>query len=57
MWHKLLMSISRRYLGRRVRRFPPQPLTALDAAGVRWVLLISNTALGDTLFPPRLSGP
>lgn len=50
MWHKLLIDISRRYLKRQVRRHPPSPLSALAAAKVRRVLLISNTALGDTLF-------
>jgi len=50
MWHKLLIGISRRYLKRQVRRHPPAPLSALSPAQVRRVLLISNTALGDTLF-------
>jgi ADP-heptose:LPS heptosyltransferase len=50
MWHKLLIGISRQYLERQVRRHPPQPLEALSPAKVRRVLLISNTALGDTLF-------
>ena len=50
MWHKLLIGISRRYLKRQVRRHPPAPLAALSPAQVRRVLLISNTALGDTLF-------
>ncbi len=50
MWHKLLSTLGRGYLRRRVRRRPPQPLSALDTAAVRRVLLISNTALGDTLF-------
>ena len=50
MWHKLLMSISRRYLARRVRRRPALPLAGLDPTRVRRVLLISATALGDTLF-------
>jgi ADP-heptose:LPS heptosyltransferase len=50
MWHKLLIVISRRYLERRVRRQPPAPLSALDPGKMQRVLLISNTALGDTLF-------
>jgi ADP-heptose:LPS heptosyltransferase len=50
MWHKLLSSFSSRYLHRRLRRRPPQPLESLDPAKVRRVLLISSTALGDTLF-------
>jgi ADP-heptose:LPS heptosyltransferase len=50
MWHKLLIAISRHYLERQVRRQPPAPLSALATAKVRRVLLISNTALGDTLF-------
>lgn len=50
MWHKLLTAVSRTYLKRQTRRKPPQPLAALDPAKVRRVLLISNTALGDTLF-------
>ncbi|MCK9377665.1 MAG: glycosyltransferase family 9 protein [Syntrophobacterales bacterium] len=50
MWHKLLSALGRAYLSRRVRRQPPRPLSALDTAKVRRVLLISNTALGDTLF-------
>ena len=50
MWHNFLMTAARRYLGRQVRRRPPRPLTALKTAAVRRVLLISNTALGDTLF-------
>lgn len=33
-----------------MRRRPPRPLTELDPARVRRVLLISATALGDTLF-------
>ena len=48
--HKLLMKLARLYLARRVRRRPPRPLSDLDLRGVRRVLLISNTALGDTLF-------
>jgi ADP-heptose:LPS heptosyltransferase len=50
MWHKLLIVISSRYLKLQVRRRPPALLSALDTAKVRRVLLISNTALGDTLF-------
>jgi len=50
MWHKLLIVISRQYLKRQVRRRPPAPLSALAQEKVRRVLLISNTALGDTLF-------
>ncbi len=50
MWHQFLLSCSRRYLQRRVRRRPPRPLAALDPAQVRRVLLISATALGDTMF-------
>jgi ADP-heptose:LPS heptosyltransferase len=48
--HKLLLRLAHRYLARRVRRRPPLPLGRLDPAKVRRVLLISNTALGDTLF-------
>jgi len=48
--HKLLMKLARLYLARRVRRRPPRPLSGLDTGGVRRALLISNTALGDTLF-------
>ena len=44
------MKLARLYLARRVRRRPPRPLTDLDPAEVRRVLLISATALGDTLF-------
>ena len=44
------MKLARLYLTRRVRRQPPRPLTDLDLGGVRRVLLISATALGDTLF-------
>jgi len=50
MWHQLLLSLSKRYLGRRLRRRPVLPLAYLDPAKVRRVLLISSTALGDTLF-------
>ena len=48
--HKLFMKLARLYLARRVRRRPPRPLSDLDLGGVRRVLLISATALGDTLF-------
>ncbi len=44
------MAISRQYLLHEVRRRPTFPLTALDPVRVRRVLLISATALGDTLF-------
>ncbi len=44
------MAISRQYLRHGVRRHAPRPLTGLDLAKVRRVLLISATALGDTLF-------
>jgi ADP-heptose:LPS heptosyltransferase len=50
MWHKILLSLSRQYLRRRLARRPPRPLAELDPAQVRRVLLISATALGDTLF-------
>ena len=50
MWPKLLTSLARGYLRRRVQRRPPVPLARLDPEKVRRVLLISNTALGDTLF-------
>ncbi|MGP8051766.1 MAG: glycosyltransferase family 9 protein [Desulfobaccales bacterium] len=50
MWHKILSTLSRQYLRRRLARRPPRPLTDLQPAGVRRVLLISATALGDTLF-------
>jgi ADP-heptose:LPS heptosyltransferase len=48
--HKLFMKLARTYLARRVGPRPPRPLADLDLGGVRRVLLISNTALGDTLF-------
>jgi ADP-heptose:LPS heptosyltransferase len=48
--HKLFMKLAHTYLARRVRRRPPRPLTDLDTGEVRRVLLISATALGDTLF-------
>jgi ADP-heptose:LPS heptosyltransferase len=48
--HKLFMKLAHTYLARRVRRRPPRLLSDLDLGGVRRVLLISATALGDTLF-------
>jgi ADP-heptose:LPS heptosyltransferase len=48
--HKFLMKLAHTCLARRVKRRPPRPLSDLDLRGVRRVLLISNTALGDTLF-------
>jgi ADP-heptose:LPS heptosyltransferase len=50
MWHKILLALSRYYLGLQVRRRPPRPLSDLDPQKVQRVLLISATALGDTLF-------
>src|SRR5208283_5039967 len=50
MWHKILLTLSRQYLRRRLARRPPRPLTDLQPEEVRRVLLISATALGDTLF-------
>jgi ADP-heptose:LPS heptosyltransferase len=50
MWPKLLTSLALGYLRRRVHRRPPVPLAELDPEKVRRVLLISNTALGDSLF-------
>jgi ADP-heptose:LPS heptosyltransferase len=50
MWHRFLLTLSRQYLQTQVRRRPPRPLAGLDLAQVRRVLLISATALGDTLF-------
>jgi ADP-heptose:LPS heptosyltransferase len=44
------MKLAHTYLARRVKRVPPRPLSDLDLGGVRRVLLISATALGDTLF-------
>jgi len=44
------MKLAHTYLARRVRQRPPRPLADLDLGAVRRVLLISNTALGDTLF-------
>ena len=48
--HKLFMKLARTYLARRVGPRPPRLLADLDLGAVRRVLLISNTALGDTLF-------
>ena len=48
--HKIFMQLARLYLTRKVRKRPPRPLTDLDLAKVQRVLLISSTALGDTLF-------
>jgi ADP-heptose:LPS heptosyltransferase len=48
--HKFLMKLARLYLARRVRQRPPRPLADLDLGEVRRVLLVSATALGDTLF-------
>ncbi|MCL4500888.1 MAG: glycosyltransferase family 9 protein [Deltaproteobacteria bacterium] len=50
MWHRLLLSLSRQYLRRQTRRRPPRPLSELAPVRVKRVLLISNTALGDTMF-------
>jgi ADP-heptose:LPS heptosyltransferase len=50
MWHKLLSALARQYLRRRIRRWPVAPLPSLVPQEVRRVLLISATALGDTLF-------
>jgi ADP-heptose:LPS heptosyltransferase len=50
MWHKILLSVAQMYLRRQVRRRLPRRLADLDPAQVRRVLLISATALGDTLF-------
>jgi ADP-heptose:LPS heptosyltransferase len=48
--HKVLMTLVHLYLDRRVRRRPPRPLADLDPKKVRRALIISATALGDTLF-------
>jgi len=48
--HKIFMQLARLYLTRKVRKRPPRPLTDLDLAKAQRVLLISSTALGDTLF-------
>ncbi len=50
MWHKFLMGISGAYLRRAVRRRPPRALAELNLAGVRRVLLLNATALGDWFF-------
>ncbi len=50
MWHKLLLWLSAQYLRHRAARRPPLPLASLPREQVRRVLLISSTALGDTLF-------
>jgi ADP-heptose:LPS heptosyltransferase len=50
MWHKFLLALSRQYLKAQISRRPPLPLAGLEPAQVRRVLLISATALGDTLF-------
>lgn len=50
MWHKVLRAASQAYLRDAVRRRPPRPLEDLDPAGVRRVLLLNATALGDLLF-------
>ena len=50
MWHKILLSAAQMYLRRQIKRRPPRRLADLDPAQVRRVLLISATALGDTLF-------
>jgi ADP-heptose:LPS heptosyltransferase len=48
--HKILLTLARLYLARRTRRRPPRPLAELDPEKVRRGLIISSTALGDTLF-------
>ncbi len=50
MWHRFLLMLSRQYLRGQMGRRPVLPLAGLDPAMVRRVLLISATALGDTLF-------
>jgi|UniRef100_A0A7V6A5X4 ADP-heptose:LPS heptosyltransferase len=50
IWHKFLLTASKAYLRRAVRRRPPRPLQELDVAGVCRVLLLNATALGDLLF-------
>ncbi len=50
MWHKFLLWVSKQYLRNQVRRRPPRPLGELDLSGVRRVLLLNATALGDLLF-------
>ncbi len=50
MWHKLLSSLTKTYLRQRVRRHSPRSLDTLEADKIRRILVISATALGDTLF-------
>ncbi len=50
MGHNLWMRLARQYLQRQALRHPPRPLAQLEPEKVRRVLLISSTALGDTLF-------
>jgi len=50
MWHKFLLAFTRAYLHNAARRRPPRPLSELDLAVVRRVLLLNATALGDLLF-------
>jgi ADP-heptose:LPS heptosyltransferase len=50
MWHKFLLWASQQYLRSAVCRRPPRPLEELDLSGVRRVLLLNATALGDLLF-------
>jgi ADP-heptose:LPS heptosyltransferase len=50
MWHKFLLWASRQYLRGAARQSRPRPLQELDLAGVRRVLLLNATALGDFLF-------
>jgi ADP-heptose:LPS heptosyltransferase len=50
MWHKFLLTASKAYLHNAVRRRPPRPFTELDLSGVRRVLILNATALGDWLF-------
>ncbi|MGQ9688706.1 MAG: glycosyltransferase family 9 protein [Desulfobaccales bacterium] len=50
MWHKFLLWAGTRYLQTQVRRRPPRPLGEFDPSGVRRVLLLNATALGDFLF-------
>jgi ADP-heptose:LPS heptosyltransferase len=50
MWHKFLLTASKFYLRNAMRRRPPRPLEDLDLSGVRRVLLLNATALGDLLF-------
>jgi ADP-heptose:LPS heptosyltransferase len=50
MWHTLLLNLSKIYLRQRVRRRPPLSFETLDPQKIERALLISATALGDTLF-------